>query len=146
LPEPQVVHFSGIDPRLVDAYLDNMLEVSPVARTRLVQVGIQSREPELSARVVNAYAQAYIRQGLGIRNRATEEAQGFLREHLVELKNRVEKAEAALNRYRRNSKIISLDDKENIVVDRLADLNKRLTEAEAERITLEPQVRLIAEG
>ena len=32
---------------------------------------------------------------------------------------------------------------ENIVVERLADLNKRLTEAEAERIELEAHVRLI---
>ena len=36
-----------------------------------------------------------------------------------------------------------MDNRENIVVDRLADLNKRLTEAEADRIGLEAQTRLI---
>jgi uncharacterized protein involved in exopolysaccharide biosynthesis len=61
----------------------------------------------------------------------------------LELKDRLEKSEAALNSYRRDKGIISLSDKENIVVDRLADLNKRLTEAEAERIGLEAKVRAI---
>jgi capsular exopolysaccharide synthesis family protein len=62
---------------------------------------------------------------------------------LAELKERVETSEKSLNDFRRGKGIISLDDKENIVVDRLADLNKRLTEAEAERIGLEAQARLI---
>ncbi len=132
--------------QLIDTYLDEMLEIAPVARTRLVQVGIRSSDPDLAAQVANAHAQAYIRRGLGFRNSASEEAQKFLQENLVELKKRVEKSEAALNRYRREKKIISFDDKENIVVERLADLNRRLTEAEAERITLATQTRLVAQG
>jgi polysaccharide biosynthesis transport protein len=59
------------------------------------------------------------------------------------LKDRVEKSEMALNEYRRDKGILSLDEKENIVVDRLSDLNRRLTEAEANRIDLEAQVRLV---
>ena len=43
----------------------------------------------------------------------------------------------------RDKGILSLDDKENIVVDRLSDLNKLVTAAEAESITLEAQVHLI---
>jgi len=132
--------------QLIDTYMSEMLEIAPVARTRLVQVGIRSSDPDLAAQVANAHAQAYIRRGLGFRNSASEEAQKFLQENLVELKKRVEKSEAALNRYRREKKIISFDDKENIVVERLADLNRRLTEAEAERITLATQTRLIAQG
>jgi capsular exopolysaccharide synthesis family protein len=59
------------------------------------------------------------------------------------LKVRVEASEAALNDYRRDKGVLFLNDKDNIVVERLADLNKRLTEAEAERIGLEAQTRLI---
>jgi capsular exopolysaccharide synthesis family protein len=133
----------GIDPRTIDTYLDEMLEVKPIPRTRLVKVAFSTPDPELSAQVVNAHVRAYIRQGVELRAQANEEAQGFLEEKLVELKERVEKSEAALNNYRRDKGILSLDDKENIVVDRLTDLNKRLTEAEAERISLEAKVFLI---
>jgi capsular exopolysaccharide synthesis family protein len=133
----------GVDPRSIDAYLGKMLEVKPVPRTRLVKVAFSTPDPELSAQVVNSHVKAYIRQGVELRAQANEEAQGFLEEKLVELKERVEKSEAALNNYRRDKGILSLDDKENIVVDRLTDLNKRLTEAEAERISLEAKVFLI---
>ena len=98
---------------------------------------------DFSAQLANAHAQAYIRQGLKFRALATEDAEQFLEKKLVELKERAEKSEAVLNNYRRDNGIISLDDKENVVVDRLADLNKRLTEAEAERITLQAQFQLI---
>src|SRR6185436_8987452 len=78
-----------------------------------------------------------------LRSRANEGARKFLESKLAELKQRVQSSEEMLNQFRRGKGIISLDDKENIVVDRLADLNKRLTESEAERIGLEANARLI---
>jgi capsular exopolysaccharide synthesis family protein len=78
-----------------------------------------------------------------LRSRANEGARKFLESKLAELKQRAQDSEESLNRFRRERGIISLDDKENIVIDRLADLNKRLTEAEADRIGLESQARLI---
>jgi succinoglycan biosynthesis transport protein ExoP len=132
----------GINSELVDAY-QGMLEVEPIQRTRLVKIAFNTPDPQFSAQVANAHADAYIRQGLKLRSQANQEAQSFLEEKLKELKKRVEESEAALNVYRREKGIISLDEKENIVVERLVDLNKRLTEAEAERIGLEAQVHLI---
>jgi succinoglycan biosynthesis transport protein ExoP len=145
LPPPPKIDAEGplgIKPALIDSYME-MLEIKPVPRTRLVKIAFDTPDPELSAHLANSHAQAYILQGLGLRTRANEDAQRFLEEKLVELKGRIERSEAALNRYRRDREIISLDDKENIVVERLADLNKRLTESEADRIALEAQIRLI---
>ena len=128
--------------KLTNAYL-NYLAIKPVEKTRLVKIAFSTPDPNLSAQLANAHVQAYIGQGLKFRARANEEAQHFLEEKLAQLKERVEQSEAALNNYRRDKGIISLDDKENVVVERLSDLNKRFTEAEAERITLEAQVKLI---
>ena len=133
---------SGVDSRLIDAYA-GALQVEPVKRSHLVNVAVSTPDPSLSANIANAHANAFIRQGLKLRSRANEDAKKFLETKLAELKQRVHNSEEALNRFRRGKGIISLDDKENIVVDRLADLNKRLTEAEAERIGLESQARLI---
>jgi polysaccharide biosynthesis transport protein len=132
----------GVKPELINAYI-GMLAIVPSERTQLVKVAFNTPDPQLSARLANAHAQAYIYHGLARRTQASEGAQGFLQESLGELKERVEQSEAALNRYRQSMGIISLDDKENIVVERLADLNKHLTEAEADRIGLESQVQLI---
>ena len=132
----------GINSQLIDAY-QGMVEIEPLKRSRLVRISISSADPVLAASVANAHAIAYVRQGLKLGSQANEEARKFLETKLAELKDRVQKSEEALNHFRRAKGIISLNDKENIVVDRLADLNKRLTEAEAERIGLEAQARLI---
>jgi len=129
--------------KLAEIYLEDYLDITPVKNTRLVRIAFSTSDPALSAQLANAHAQAYIRQGLKFRALANADAEQFLEKKLVELKDRVEKSEAVLNSYRRDKGIISLNDKENVVVDRLADLNKRLTEAEADRITLQAQVQLI---
>ena len=132
----------GVNSQLIDAY-GGMLNVEPVKRSRIVTIGISAPSPVLAAKIANAHAEGYVRQGFTLRAQANEEARKFLETKLGELKDKVEKSEDSLNRFRRGKGIISLDDKENIVVDRLADLNRRLTEAEAERIGLEAQARLI---
>jgi succinoglycan biosynthesis transport protein ExoP len=145
LPRPAATKsadLAGVDSRLIDAY-GGMLAIEPVKRSRVVKIAISAPDPELAAQIANAHAGAYIQQGFKLRTQANEEAREFLETKLAELKDRVEKSEKSLNDFRRGKGIISLDDKENIIVDRLADLNKRLTEAEAERIGLEAQARLI---
>lgn len=132
----------AIGPGLVGAYL-SMLEVKPVRSTSLVDVTFSTPDPELSARLANAHAYAYVRYGMELRSETNDEALEFLQKKLVDLKERVEQSEASLNNYRRDKGIISVDDKENVIVDRLVDLNKRLTEAEAERIGLQAQVQTI---
>jgi capsular exopolysaccharide synthesis family protein len=126
---------------LVDHYLEG-LGIEPVPDSRLIRLYYSSADPELAARITNAHARAFIAQGLGLRARANDEARRFLEGRLDELRSRLERAEAALNRYRREKGIVSLDTKANVVVDRLADLNLRLTAAEAERIGAEADFRL----
>lgn len=130
---------------IIDAYL-SMIAVKPVPGTGLVRVAFSTPDPALSARLANDHSASYVRYGMDLRSDTNEAALQFLEKKLLELKGRVESSEAALNSYRRDAGIISLSDKENIVVDRLADLNKRLTEAEAERIALEAQVRTVQSG
>ena len=131
-----------VSPDLIDAYI-NRLEITPVQGTRLVKIAFSTPDPELAAQVANMHARAYLEQGIELRSHANDEARHCLQEKLAALKERVEKSEAALHRYRQDRGIISLDNRDNIIIDRLADLNKRLTEAEADRIGLEAQTRLI---
>jgi capsular exopolysaccharide synthesis family protein len=127
-------------PRVIKRY-EGMLEVRPVPRTRLVKIAFNTPDPALSALVTNAHAQAYIRQGVERRNQTDEEARAVLEEKLVELRERLEESEEALNNYRREQNIISFDDsKENTASERLAELNRALTAAEAQRIDLEAKI------
>jgi polysaccharide biosynthesis transport protein len=127
---------------LVSTYL-SMLEVRPVGGTSLVQIKFTTPDPSFSARLANAHAAAYVRYGIDLRSQTNEEASKFLQQKLVELKERVRQSETALNNYRKDKNIISVDEKSNPVLDRLSELNKSVTAAEAERIAAEAQVSTI---
>jgi len=134
----------GVPAALVDRYLGT-LAVDPITRTRLARVRFTSPDPDLASRVVNAHVDAYVQQGLRLRSQAGEKARSFLETKLLELKEHLEDSELSLNAYRREKGILSLDEKENIVVERLSELNHLLSRAEARRIALEAEVRLVHE-
>ena len=119
----------------------SMLEVRPIAGTSLVVIKITTPDAALSARLANAHASSYVRYGNDLRSQTNSDAGEFLQQKLTELKERVEQSEAALNSYRKEKGIISVDDKSNVIIERLLDLNKGLTAAEGERIAWEAQVR-----
>ncbi|HET8562926.1 MAG TPA: polysaccharide biosynthesis tyrosine autokinase, partial [Candidatus Binatia bacterium] len=132
---------SRANPAVVSGYL-SLLDIKPVSKTTLVRVGFVTPDPALSARLANAHAEGYVRHGMDLRSQTNEEGIKLLERKLLELKSRVEESEAALNAYRRDKGIISLDEKSGLVLDRLVDLNTRLTKAEADRIAVEAQLKV----
>jgi succinoglycan biosynthesis transport protein ExoP len=134
----------GVDPALIDEYL-SLLTIKPEIGTKLFQVGFSLPNAALASRVANAHVHSYIQRGMEIHSQASEAARQFLEKKLVELKERVEKSEAALNDYRRERGIVSftLDDKGTIMNQRLTQLNKALTKAETDRIEFQAQSQLI---
>ena len=137
---------SRVPPSLVHAYL-GMLKVSTVPDTTLVKIAFATPDPGLSAELANAHVVAYQRTQIEMHGEQGEESQRFLQNKLVEIKEQLEKSEAALNEYRRRKGIIpgliSLDGKDAVVLDRLADLSKDFTHAQVDRIGLESEVQLI---
>ena len=134
----------GVGPEMVDKYLSD-LTVKPDVGTRLFVISFTSANAALASQVANTHVRTYIHRGMEIHAQASEDARQFLEKKLVELKERVEKSEAALNSYRRASGIIAfnLDDRGTILNERLKEMNEALTKAETERIDLESQHDLI---
>ncbi len=128
---------------LIGTYL-GALAIRPVADTNLVDIVFTTPNARLSARLANAHAHAYIREGIELRRQANAEAESFLRGKLVELKEQLEKSELALNSYRRDKGIVpglmTMDGKETVVLDRLTELSREITSAQVARIGLEAQV------
>ena len=120
----------------IDAFLGN-LTVAPVGNSRLVDIKYQLTDPTLATLIVNALAKKYIEQNLEYKFVASKEASDWLGERLVEQRTLVEVAESKLQRYREQNDAISLEDRQNIVVQKLADLNGAVTRAKTERIQKE---------
>ena len=131
---------------VVAGYLASF-QIRPIPDTDMVNIIFTTTNAQLSARLANAHAHAYIREGIELHTQANAEAERFLREKLVELREKLEKSELALNNYRRDKGIVpglmSMDGKETVVIDRLSDLSKQLTNAQVARIGLEAEVEQI---
>ncbi len=141
-PETKPAPANSID-SAIGSYLGS-LEIKPIVNTNLVKIIFTTPNAGLSARLANAHAHAYIREGIELRTQANAEAERFLRDKLVELKEKLEKSELALNNYRRDKGIVpglmSVDGKETVVIARLSDLSRELTNAQVARIGLEAEV------
>ena len=122
------------------------LSVRRVPNSRLMDVNFESTDPQLAARIVNAHIATYIEQNFRSRYEATTRATTWLADQLGELKIRVQKAEDARIAYERQNQIWTIDDKQNITTQRLADVNKELTEAQSERMKKESLYQFAKSG
>jgi capsular exopolysaccharide synthesis family protein len=87
--------------------------------------------------VPNALSDAYIQLNLEARLNTTEQAKEWLSKQLEDLKAKVERADEALQEFGSKYGIITIDDKENITIKRLSELNEALAKAESERMAKE---------
>ncbi len=126
--------------RAIDGLL-GALTVTPVRSSRIVEVSFRSADPGMAARVVNAHVKGYIEQTMEFKFLTSKEASDWLAARLAEQRKQVEEAEAAVQRYREQNGAMSFDDTQNIVVQKLAELNAAVTRAKTERIQKEALFR-----
>ncbi len=131
-------------------HFENRLEVTPVRRSRLVAISFDSQDPALAARVINALASDYIDQNLEARWQATQKASEWLSRQLLDLKAKLEKSEDELQKYASDNGLLFLETEkgsnENIVNERLRQLQEELTKAQATRYEKESLYRLVQAG
>ena len=133
---------ANVDPGLVSRYL-SWLDIKAITNTRMIEVKFTSPSPELSWYVANAHVDGYIRRSLREKFQLTDEARGFLENEIKRVERELTQAEDALNEFRRTHNVVSLDERENAIVERLTDLGRRFTAAQASRITTEAEYRLV---
>ena len=131
-----------VRPYLIDKYL-SFLDVRHERGTRLVTVQFATQNPRLSEMLANAHAKNFLRASIESRMHLTKEAREYLLTKRDELQATLERSEDKLNRFRQAHGVVSLDKGENIVIDRLTDLNRQLTTARAQRLEAEALYRTV---
>jgi polysaccharide biosynthesis transport protein len=132
----------SVSPGFIERYL-GFIAVAPIQQTRLVSIQFTTPDSALSQALANTHVQTFMRMSLENRFSLTQEAREFLDQKKNELQQKLETSEAELNRFRRAHGVFSVDKGENIVVDRLVDLNKQLTSVRAQRIEAESLYRTV---
>ncbi len=121
------------DNAVVDWYIGN-LSIKPVRGSQLVDISFLSSSPELSSKVVNAHAEAYIKNAIQASHASYASALEWLRKELKRQKSKLEESRKAVYEYKRNNDIVTLQDREDILSQGLVELNSVLTKTKAERV------------
>jgi succinoglycan biosynthesis transport protein ExoP len=122
--------------RIISQFLGS-IQISPLRNTRLVDIRAVSINPKLATDMANALAVAFIERNQRIRRTTTREATDWLSTEVEDARAKVEAAEQALQKYKEKSDIVAPQDRENMVVQKLDELNSILTKAKTDRIGLE---------
>lgn len=126
------------------------IKVVPVRGSSLVDVSFTSADPEISARIANAWADQFIKANLARRFAATADARKFLEERLADLRIRLEQSESQQIDYASRQGIIAIERTEvdgrttsqrTLAAADLQALNDELARATAERIAAEAESR-----
>ncbi|MCA1594266.1 MAG: polysaccharide biosynthesis tyrosine autokinase [Acidobacteria bacterium] len=101
--------------------------------TRLIDVSFRHPDPQVAAKIVNAVADTFVLANLEKKTETNTSTGDFLAQRVAELQSKIITGEEQLSNYATSHQILSLTGDQNIVVDRLAGLNRQLLEAENER-------------
>ncbi|MGD0009284.1 MAG: polysaccharide biosynthesis tyrosine autokinase [Terriglobia bacterium] len=129
----------------VKHFIDN-IDVAPVRHSNLVEVSFYSEDAELAARIANQLSSDYIDQNLQVKWDETIKASEWLSGQLVGLKAKLEKSDDALQSYARANSIIFVEEKQNLVNERLKELQEAYTKAQAERFQKESLYNFVQAG
>lgn len=132
-PRPAAASETAREARAIDAFLGH-LTISPIRNSRLVDIVFESGDPELAAKAANTLARAYIDQNLAQKFQVSKDASDWLSRELGAQRQVVEATDQALQRYREEHDAMSLEERQNIVIQKLADLNAAVTRAKTARI------------
>ncbi|MET0658532.1 MAG: polysaccharide biosynthesis tyrosine autokinase [Steroidobacteraceae bacterium] len=83
------------------------LDVARIDLTMAIQISYTSDDPEYSATVANAVADAYRRYQTELKLQATKDANAWLNKQVAELRDRVEQAESAVAEYRSHAGLLT---------------------------------------
>ena len=126
------------------------LKVEPQRLSRLVDLQFTSPDPDLSARVADAWASSFVETTLERRFDATSYAREFLERRLAQIRARLEASERMLVAYASQQRIVNLPSNvasatgsgadRPLLVDNLAQLNGELATAVADRVKAESRL------
>jgi capsular exopolysaccharide synthesis family protein len=138
-----------VDPARASAMLGGFkgnLRIGLSQNSRIIEVHFRSADPQTASNVVNTLMQTYVENNRKARFESTMAASDWLQKQLVDLQMKVETSQEKLVKYQKEHEILGTDDKQNIIMNKLDELNKELTMAESERMDKESLKNLVESG
>ena len=121
--------------------LAELIKVTPARSGYVLDVSVERENPAEAAQIVNAVVSAYLAENRRRRMGVSDDGIVELKKKSEELRVRLDEATASLHAFMVTNRMVSFEDAQNIVVERLKGLNANLMTAEPKRIQAEANFR-----
>ena len=128
--------------RVLNSYYDR-LTVSPLEKSRIINVDFLSQDPELAARIANAIAEAYLERQRQATQDQTKSAGDWLAGQIETMRQKVEAAEAKVEDFRAKSNLLVGINNTTLSQQQLGDVNAQVAAARAVQADAEAKATLI---
>ena len=122
--------------KTVDTFWE-AVSISPVRKTQLVKVSVDSESAEMARVAANAMAQQFIESQLDAKVEVTQQAAGWLSHRLGGLKAKLEASERKLQQYREDNDLVDVEGVDTLVAKEIDQITEALVEARARRLELQ---------
>jgi polysaccharide biosynthesis transport protein len=131
--------------RLLDKFSDH-LTVKVIPNTQVVEIRFRSSDPILATDTANSIIDEYMQRNFHTRVDGTTQLSQWLSRQMDEIRVSTSAAQAQLADFQRQHNLLGTDENDNVVTNRLKQLNEELTQAEADRIVKEGRYRMARAG
>jgi succinoglycan biosynthesis transport protein ExoP len=118
--------------RVLEAYYDR-LTVTPVEKSRVIDIDFLSEDPELAARVANAIADAYLLRQREAKEDQAKSAGEWLAGQIESMRQKVEEAETKVEDFRAKSNLLVGTNNTTLPAQSIGDVNAGLAAAQAQK-------------
>jgi capsular exopolysaccharide synthesis family protein len=119
----------GGDPMVPEEVLSLNRKVLPVRMTRILQVAYTHADPDLAAKIANLFVEEFMDYNVRWRVDESMRAVEDLKVRAEEQSKKVEELGNNLQKYREQQNMVSLDQRKDIVTEKLKAVNTLLTQA-----------------
>jgi succinoglycan biosynthesis transport protein ExoP len=114
-----------VEERVLDSYYDR-LSISPVDKSRVIEVQFQSEDPLLASKVANAVADRYLAIELQAKLERDRRASQHVQNKIDELRKQVEEAEEKVQSFRARNEIFNSGNNQSLNAQQLSELSTQM--------------------
>jgi capsular exopolysaccharide synthesis family protein len=154
-PDGSVADHAGIPPNAeterkrlgpyIQTLLDN-LSVDGLRDTSLIRISFRHTDPDIATAVADGVASSFMSYNFDTKTERFIHASNWLEETTRKLRAQVERAEQKLVNYSSENHIFSLEGKENLTTEKMAELHKQFMRAEFDRIIKQSAYEEVKQG
>ena len=114
--------------------LMGQVSIEPIKGSQLINIYVEDADPKLAAKLCNALSYIYAEDNLRRKYEISTEALSWLGHESVGIGDRLRDAELELQKFKEKNNVVSFEESQNTVMQRLKELSTALTEAKKKRL------------